>query len=176
MRPANTVHALALATLDSVAAYYVEEGFALPERQVVSAGPPAWDCELAAVWVERTGPHGGDISREQATPLVASVGSMLRSVTLVVTICRCIPDVVELDSGSIRWPSPEDVTEGGRLMHYDEPLVAEAIRAGATAGRLPDLNDWSLLDWKIVGPMGGYAASEMRLKVSSDWIPPTVGS
>lgn len=177
MRSKSTLHELCLAVLDTVTGFYEDQGLILPKRRVVPAGVPSWDCELVAVWSEGTYPHAGDIMREEPTPLVGMGGGTLRGLSVCVTICRCCPDVVELENGEVKWPSDSDVTETGRLVHEDEPLVTEAIRAGAAAGSLPNLNDWGLLNWSIVGPMGGFVASEMRLRVATDWMPtPITGS
>lgn len=172
MRPVNTLHELCLATLKAVNDFYVAEDQPIPSRQVVSAGPPAWDCELVSVWCERTNPHSGDVMGNDPTPLVGSVGSTLRAASLVITICRCSPDVIEGDGyNGIVHPPEAEVTEAARLMHYDEPMMVEAIRQGASAGVLPNLNDWGLADWQIIGPMGGLVAAEMRFRVSTDWMP-----
>lgn len=177
-RPPNRVHDLAIAVLGAVVDYYAAAGYPLPDRRLISAGPPAWDCESVAVWVERTHGHEGDINIEAPTALVASAGSMSRAMQAVVTICRCSPEYIDVNdiAGTITFPPPEEITETARLVHYDEPLVTEAIRVGARDGKLPDLNDWSVLGWQVIGPMAGFVASELHVKLGTDWGPPPEGS
>lgn len=164
--------------LDAVVAHYTDVGADLPERRLISAGPPAWDCESVAVWGERTAGHDGDINHETPTSLTGFHGSMLRALTAGVTITRCTVDVPDINplSGRPEWPSAADVTAEASVVYQDEPLVTEAIRLGAAAGLLPNLNDWSLLDWKVVGPLGGFVASELKVRLSTDWCPPPPGS
>ncbi len=172
MRPVTVVHELAERLLEAVGTWYDTEGLALPERRYVSAGAPPWDCELVAVWCSGSGPHQGDINSNQATSLVGHAGSMLRWADLNVTICRCAPVVSELN-GRVIFPSVDAEQAIAATIHQDEVAVTTAVKAGAEGGILPDLNDWSLAEWKVLGPAGGFVASEHRLRVSTSWRPPT---
>src|SRR5688572_8547210 len=62
----SRLYDMAAAALTAVHTYH--DG-TLPERQFVSAGPPAWDCELLAVHVERTEGYEGDVATVTAQPM-----------------------------------------------------------------------------------------------------------
>lgn len=190
-RPASRLYAIAHAFLDEVVAAAAALGHPLPDRHVVTAGPPVWGCgPEVAVWVESSHGHSGDVTRTTAVPLFGHVASMLRAVVLVITITR--DDPTSLDRLNDEGMAPDDpgvygestlitptvdlVNALAASVYQDEPVVIAAIREAAAAGRLPDTNDWAFLDWKVVGPAGGSVASELRLVVSTDWSPPAEGS
>lgn len=169
-RPESRVHALALATRDEVVRYYAEQVLDLPERRQVTAGAPAWDCEMLAVWSRGTGPHSGDVSRTDATPL-PSIQLGTRWLDLSITITRCSTTIEEVNR-VVLWPTTEEEEAVAEAVHRDEVAVVNAIKAGADAGRLPNLADWTMGAWKIIGPNGGFVASEHEFRLATDWQPP----
>ena len=90
-RSRSVVGAILQGILDSVVDFYDAEGVALPTRRLISAGPPAWDCESTVAWGEATFGHDGEINRETPTSLTGYDGSTLRALTGSLTICRCTP-------------------------------------------------------------------------------------
>jgi hypothetical protein len=171
MRPSARLDDLAHAVLDAVAGYYDSEGYDLPERRQVTAGMPAWDCALVAVWCDRTGPHSGDVTRTDLTPLMADpFGGTLRFAHMAVTICRCHP-TIDSAGDTLILPTVAEEEASALAVHSDEVLVVNAVRDAAKAGTLPSLNSWAVADWRIIGPAGGFVASEHRLVIGTDWGP-----
>lgn len=176
MRPANRVHDIALAIKQIVAEYYVTNDVAIPTRQQVTAGAPAWDCEMLAVWADGTAPHSGDVTRVIPEPLQAAAGSALRVVTFGITIARCSPQIIDVggDGETFEWPTVAEEEEAAELVHVDEVMVPNAIRDAAMNGRFYRSNDWAFLSWKVIGPAGGFVASEHAMVCATDDDPPEV--
>lgn len=184
MIPADRLYGMCARVLDVVCTWYDDRdlplpgrvdpdpSIATPGRRFVCAGRPAWDCELVAVWVERVGPFGGDVARDAPDAIVAMPSSTARTATLWVTVARCAPTVDVNDvAGTVVWPTVDEEQESALALYQDQTRVLEAIRAGAQAGRLPDLNDWLVDEWRVIGPEGGIVAGEHRLRIDLTALP-----
>lgn len=176
MRPPSRLLTIGQAILDALVDHYAEMEVELPERRYLSAGMPAWDCEGVAVWGERSFSHNGDVSREVVEPLIGAVGSLTRGVQWGVTIMRCSPQTIEMDSGVVQWPTPDEETAAAALVLADEVMVPNALKAASRAGRFASTNDWAVAEWRTIGPAGGFVASEHRVRTTTDWTPPVEGS
>ncbi len=163
--PPERPYFVAREVLDTVVAGYVTAGETLPDRQFVSIGPPAWDCELVAVWVERTAGHAGDISTEVVEPLAQAAGHGLRAALLRVQIVRCVPTIDD-EFGEALPPSPAEEEAAAAVLLKDLQLVQNILLTASKAGELATCNDVGFIEWVSVGPDGGMAASTHGLRVS----------
>jgi hypothetical protein len=162
--PPDRLYLVAREVLDVVVAGYIAESAPLPERRFISTGPPAWDCELLAVWVERTFSHSGDVRTETPEPTTAAVGQVLRGAQLRIQLVRCVPTV-----GPNRKPPPsaQQEDDASKLLLEDGQRIQNILVAANKAGELATCNDVAFVEWVSVGPDGGMAASTHGLRVST---------
>jgi len=137
----------------------------LPERRYVSAGAPAWDCELVAVWCERTFGVAGDPAVEVIDPLASSAGHTMRAGTFVVTIARCTAAVVDANGDQITLPSVDEEEAAAAELYQDAQAVINALVAAERAGDLPGCHGVAFESWGPLGPEGGFVAGELRVRV-----------
>ena len=150
---------------DLLAAVIMYHGGVLPDRQFVSAGAPAWDCELVAVWCERTGPYDGEVNVEQPSSFSPSAAHSLRYGTFVVSIARCTPAVPDSKAGKIILPTVGDEESAATELYEDAQRIANGLLEAEQAGALPGCHGIAGVDWRVVGPSGGFVAGEFRVRV-----------
>lgn len=173
MRSVTRIHDIARAFLNAIAEYYAEENEELPARRAVTAGAPSWDCQLFGVWSSRTVSHEGNVAQTVVQPLIGAAGSALRVVEFGITIVRCAP-MIDAEGDVLIWPTVEEEEAAALAVHRDEVLVQNAVRVKSRAGALASSNDWAFTEWRVIGPAGGFVASEHKILVSTDWDPPVV--
>lgn len=164
----DRVYNAARELLDIVVAGYAQaaielpdwpDALALPARQLVTIGPPAWDCALVAVWVERIASHDGNVLAEQPDPYLATPS--LRAWLARVQIVRCVPNLME--SGD---PHPPDVEEAAtELCLMDAQLVDNIVRGVRSGEGFKACNDLAFVEWVSVGPQGDLAASTHAYRI-----------
>lgn len=150
---------------DLLAAVILYHGGMLPDRQYVSAGAPAWDCELVAVWCERTGPYDGEVNAEIASSFLPSAAHSLRYGTFVVTIVRCTPAIPDSSGGKIVLPTVVQEEAASTLLYEDAQRTVNALLEAEKAGALPGCHGISFIDWRVLGPSGGMVAGELRARI-----------
>jgi hypothetical protein len=151
--------------VDLLTAVQARHGGVLPTRQYVSAGAPAWDCELLAVWCERTAGFDGDVMLETSSPIMASAAHVMRYGTFVVTIVRCTPAVPESSGGKVVVPTVAKEEEAASTLYEDAQRVINALVLAEKAGELPGCNGMAFVDWTVQGPEGGLVAGNLRVRV-----------
>ncbi len=150
------IYTACTALLDAVVNHH---GGDLPSRQLVSAGMPAWDCELVAVWCERN-PAQESTQRHQAAP-----GWAMRAGTFVATIVRCTPAVPEAHGPTVKLTTVEQEQAAAQALYGDAQRMQEALVAAVKAGELSGCHSLVFLDWRTVGPQGGMVAGELRVRI-----------
>lgn len=140
-------------------------GGSLPSRTYVSAGAPAWDCELLSTWCERTYTIDGDVGTEARVPFGAGAGHTMRAGLFVVTLLRCTPAVIDTDGLEPVLPTVEQEQEAAELLYEDNQRIMNALVAGERNGALPGCHGLVFTDWRSLGPFGGLVAGEQRLAV-----------
>ncbi len=149
---------------DLLGAIIANHGGSLPARAFVSAGAPAWDCELLATWCERTYTTDGDITVEARQPLPGA-SHTLRAGLFVVTLLRCTPAVLDEQGGEVVLPTVEQEQEASELLYEDNQRIMNALVAAEKDGSLPGCHGIAMLDWRSLGPFGGLVAGEQRVAV-----------
>lgn len=162
---------VAQTTLDWVVAHFAASSVELPSLRYIGPGATrelAWDCEevLAScggiLWGQGQG-VGAGTGRRTGNP-VSSGGT--RYATFNIQIVRCVPSSAELDD-------IDALNASGVTILKDAGLLSQALaelcgprgplkRAGvATAGNV-----------EILGPAGGFAATEGQLLVTTAQLVP----
>ena len=160
--PASRVYDVAKALLDATISYH---GGALPDRQYVSAGAPAWDCELVAVWCESTGSVEGGAELDAFESQRRLAGHTMRAGTFVVTIVRCTPAVPEMVGQQIKQTSVDEENAAAVDLYQDAQMIINAIREAEEAGELGTCNSVVFDTWVPIGPDGGFVGGEQRVRV-----------
>lgn len=154
------------AVLDAVVARHGgTDGAALPPRRYVSAGPPAWDCELVAAWCENTAGQEGDTASDVIQGLGSAAGFGMRTATVVVTIARCTPAMPDVIGTHIVVPTVEDEEAASVRLYEDSTRVLNALLAANAAGDLTGCNAMAFAGWNVLGPEGGYVGGELRMRI-----------
>lgn len=155
--PADRLYLAARALLDAVVAGYAAAGVALPPRQFVSDGTPAWDCEQVTVYVERT--FSGTVAAESTSPMNCLV---VRSAQFSIEIARCTP--VFADGWSDAPPTGDAIEAVAETVLADPMIVANSIVAAQRAGDLAGKDGLSLIEWESLGPQGGLVGGRQRVR------------
>lgn len=150
---------------DLLTAVQANHGGILPARQYVSAGPPAWDCELVAVWCERTAGFDGNVMAELSDAIAKAAAHTMRYGSFVVTIVRCTPAVPESAGGKVVLPTVAKEEDAASALYEDGQRVINALVAAEKAGELPGCNGIAFVDWTTQGPDGGMVAGNLRVRV-----------
>lgn len=153
---------LATATKLAVASYYDDNGISLPARRYVSAGRPAFDCELFCVSVQNVASHSGDIRVDVIESMTTSAGFMLRYARLVLWVVRC--GAVINDNGDPPTVTAEEAAAQPVLS--DEENMRAAILAAVRSGALDGCADVAFEQWQNFDTEGGLAASAMSLRMN----------
>jgi hypothetical protein len=152
----------ASALLDAVVGYYETNGVALPDRQLVALGLPAWDCEQLTVSIDRIYGHGGDVNIEQPTALHAHPAFSMRAAVFSILLLRCVP--VSDDDGT---PPDADAENAAALAVYaDQQLVENAVIASYNAGELASCNGLTVVEWLSQTPAGGLGGGLTRVRLA----------
>lgn len=159
--PADRLYRAARNLLDVVVAHYASVGVALPDRQFVSDGTPAWDCEQVCVYVERVFSTRGDVSSEANQPIDCLV---VRGAQIAVEIARCTP--VFADDWSDAAPSGEAIETVAQQVLADPMHLTNAIVDGYRNDELAGARGLSLVEWESLGPQGGLVGGRQRVRWS----------
>lgn len=144
-----------------LAAVETHHGGTLPARRYVSAGPAAWDCELVAVWCERTYSHDGEVGQELVQSIPGARRTM-RGGLFAVEVVRCAP--TPKDSGDP--PSVAAEEAAAELVYEDGQRTLNALVAAERDGDLPGCHGVAFADWTVQGPEGALVASLLRVRVN----------
>lgn len=151
---------------DLLAAVQTRHGSPLPARQFISAGAPAWDCELLAAWCERTAGLGSaDPNVEAAVAHSREPTHAMRYGVFVLTLMRCTPAVPDTVGAEVVLPTVADEQAASSQLYEDAQRMLNAVVAAEKAGELTECHSLALVDWRIIGPDGGYVAGELRLRI-----------
>ena len=162
---ANRIYLAARAILDAVVAGYAAAGVALPDRQYISHGPPAWDCSLLAVYQQRGFGHSGNIATETLEPILPHSSHVLRGALFAVELVRCYPDV-DSSGTEVVLPSAAAMEAGSEELLIDEQLIHNSLLAAEKAGQLGTAcHEVAYGDWQPLGPMGGLAGGLLVVRV-----------
>ena len=145
--------------VDVLSTVVVNHGGTLPERQYVSAGPPAWDCELLAVHCISSA------ATTDASPIARSAPHLMRSAQVVVTIVRCVP-TVDSNGMAVSVPSVVDEQAAAAVLYGDAQRVVNAVAIGEAAGTIGSCWGVRFLDFAALGPEGGFAAAAVSFEIA----------
>lgn len=157
--PATRVFDVASALLDAVVANH---GGELPDRRYVSAGAPAWDCELVSTWCESTSGVDGGTTIDTLDAHTGSAGHTMRSGVFVVTIARCTPAIPD----GRDFPTVANEETAAAALYEDAQRTLNALIEAERDGDLPGCHGIAFLGWSFVGPEGGFVAGELRVLVA----------
>lgn len=147
----------AQALLDAVVAHYATVAVDLPERQYVTDGTPAWDCEQLTVQMERT------FNGLPDQPTVAPLDCLLvRTAIFVIELVRCIP-VVEDELGNAVVPAADEISASARRILGDQALIVNAVVGAQRAGELAGCRGLTIVDWENAEPQGGLGGGRQRI-------------
>lgn len=158
MIPPARLFDAATALLEVTRDFYVDNGYPFPPRHYVSCGLPAWDCEQATVYVERT--FSGQVDQEDVAPISCLV---VRSAVLVLEIARCVP-MIDSEGDQPRIPTVQEETDAAELVLADPMLIVNAAVDGYRNGQLAGCRGLSVIDWEALGPEGGFAGGRQRFR------------
>lgn len=149
-----------------LAAVVTRHGSPLPARQYVSAGAPAWDCELLATWCERTaGLASADPNQEGAVAHTGEPTHAMRYGVFVLTLMRCTPAVPDTVGTEAVLPSVDEERAAAAQLYEDAQRMLNAVRAAEKAGELTECHSLAFMEWRTIGPDGGLVAGELRLRI-----------
>jgi hypothetical protein len=160
--PADRIFTTCQALLDAVVTYH---GGSLPARQYVSAGPPAFDCELVAVRCDRTYGYEGDATVEAVPIISRSAGFAMRAGTFVVTIARCTPAVPDHKGSKPKPPTTDQEEAAASALYEDAQRMLNALVTASKVGELSGCHGIWFREWVVIGPEGGYVAGELSVAV-----------
>lgn len=153
---------------DALVAYYAAEATPatrMPERRLVMAGTPAWDCAQLYVTVLRIAPTDGSPHRQTNDPLVSTVITT-RAVVMGVGVVRPVSEGVA-STATYTPPTPTELEHELEVASFD----IEAIRAGLiNAWENDHFGESATLivgPMNIIGPMGGFMAVDYEITLGS---------
>lgn len=149
---------------DVISHGYAVAGVDLPERQFVSPGLPAWDCEILAVQLERTFGIAGNLATELIEPQLPAVGHAMRGATFAIWLIRCVPTIHD-DGTNVQIPSVTEEEAAAKIIYSDVQLLLNVIVAAQRAGELPGCSGLAFEVWQTVGPQGGLSGGYLRLRL-----------
>lgn len=150
---------------DLLGAVVARHGGTLPDRQYVSAGTPAWDCELLATWCETTSGIDGDPGGEAAQSLRRHAAHAMRAGTFVVTLVRCTPAVPDVVGDEMVLTDVADEESAAQTLYEDAQAILNALVAEEKEGGLTSCNGLVFQGWSYLGPEGGLVAGELRVRI-----------
>lgn len=161
------LHTLASALLAAIVDYYAanttEAAQALPARQYVADGTPAWDCEQVTVHVRRTFAIDGSGQEVGLLPL----GHMVRrGAEMGLQVVRCIPTVEgEME---VEFPTAEAIEESARVILTDAEMLADAAVVADQSGVLPGCDGVFFAGWENAEPGGGLGGGTITIRLVLD--------
>lgn len=162
MIPDSRIFDIAQACLDAVVAHYLTEAVDLPDRQYVSNGLPAFDCEQITVHVENTFGITGTPLGENPTDQYRDAGHAMRAGVFAITIIRCVP---MLDDDGNAPTVAREVT-ASQAIYADAVLVLNALIVAEGNGDLPGCGAIVFRSWTNENPQGGYGGGTLRVSIS----------
>lgn len=159
------LYTLATDVLNSVVDRFTNEGIDLPERQYVTGGQVAIDCEQLVVEVMRvfTGLPGAEVVR----PVDCAVP---RSAEIRIWLIRCVP--VVKDSGDA--PSAGELDTSGKKLLTDGWVLTWGLLAEYRDGNfLSQCDKLAIGNLLSVGPDGAYGGWNLRIQADlTSWTNP----
>lgn len=158
-RLADTAAALLQVAADGL----VAAGRTPPERQYVTSGAPAYDCEQLVVALVRLYP-GVPFQDDPSLPVLRCV--LLRSATFAVHLVRCIPTLKEGVRGGSTMPAAADLDASGMDLLTDA-LVLPKVVVGAWHARtfLDTCDQMGVREVLPAEPQGGFGGTIMIVDV-----------
>lgn len=157
MQP-DRVYGTARAVLDQLVTRLPALGVTdVPDRQYVSIGLPALDCEQLVVSIDRIVGHEGNPGTETTAPLRCLV---MRAVELTVWLLRCAPTVG--DSGDP--PAAADIDASSEQVAGDPQAVLQALLGAYRDGDVGSQWGVVFMDWRAITPEGGLVGGAQRVR------------
>lgn len=130
-----------------------------PARQLVSQGPPAWDCEQLVVWLQRVRPRLIGGQTKCAVVLVAEYH---------IGILRCVPTM--RNDGTP--PAAADLTSSATGLYTDAAEIQQELLANWLDGTLlasvshpTPCQIVTVGDLTALAPAGGFAGWDFTLTI-----------
>lgn len=137
---------------------------ALPERQYITVGTPASDCEQLVVAVQRTFGNEGNPAVERIIPIGSGV-PWLRAMVIDVQILRCV-EVVDAPGGEPVVPSADTIQAEAGAILTDADAVLQCLIQAQNAGELAGCGGMALEPWRALQYEGGFAGGVTRLRIN----------
>lgn len=145
-----------------LAAVVTRHGGTLPARQYVSAGPPAWDCELVSVHATGGGSYDGNLSAVAVEQNQRGAGFAMEQAQFGITIVRC---AAVAQGTKPPYPTVAQEEDAAAALYADVQRVKNALVAAAKAGELPGCASLVFEGWSVIGPEGKFVSSERLVRV-----------
>lgn len=159
---ADRLWLLASAVKAAIVEGYSDADAELPDRQYVTVGNPAHDCEQLVVAVENTFGHEGAIQQELVEPHMARPAHALRASRMAIHLLRCWPVVGDDEQP----PTPDAEEEAAELALTDSQLLLNVIVAAQRAGDLPRCGGVAFEQWTALTPSGGIGGGVLRVRLT----------
>lgn len=161
------IPATAQVVLDGVIAHYAASKVDLPSLRYIGPGATrelAWDCEAVLVscggilWGQGPG-AGAGTARRTGNPVAAGARYAIFSVQIV----RCVPVIDPADI-----PNADILNTAGVAILTDAGLLSQAlVELCGPRGALKRMGVAIAGDVDILGPAGGFAATEGHLTITA---------
>lgn len=168
------LHDLCLELLDCCALALEDTPAGPPGRQIVSTGPPPWDCEQLTVFTG--GPAVGDTYPLQPALSPghrAANQGMVNLIVLVVTVIRCVPVIDEYGG----LPSADEITAAAAQTNADLWAIWNHVARRKRDATLfaPKEREMFMDPAVTLTTNGGFGGWNIQLRVELDGYRPTVG-
>lgn len=158
-----TLYNLASNVLDAIVAGWPVGATALPERQYVTFGDVAWDCEQLVVAIERVFGIDGDVTGE--TYIQDGTLRGFQGVTVGAWLIRCVPDIDSALDGQLIFPSVADLDASAQILCADPIHMWNTIASAQAAGAIASCNGLAFQDADPAGPLGGFGGTLLRVRM-----------
>lgn len=137
-------------------------GLTVPERQYVSSGSVAYDCEQLVVTLERLYP-AVPFQDDPGAPVLRM--TLLRAATLGVHLVRCIPTLSDGPRGDV-FPTPADLDASGMALLTDALVLPKVITTAWRADTfLGTCDQMGIREVLPAEPDGGFGGTICRVDV-----------
>jgi hypothetical protein len=130
-----------------------------PTRQLVSWGPPAWDCEEVCAWWGRTVASGFPLNQSSIRP--QEKRGVVPVADILVGVVRCVPAIE-----GRRTPTPADLSASAAVLSTDAEKLRHALAVAVkTQALVGGCRTVSYLEVAPNPPAGAYAGVTAGLSI-----------
>lgn len=153
----------AQAILNVVVDAFLDSAVALPERQYVSDGSIAIDCEQLTVTIVQV--YRGLPGEIQTDPMGPRRCATVSSFECAIILVRCVPTLKESSAGQIVFPTVHELDSSAQTILQDGAILWRGLMAAWAEGTLvPGCDQLALGPMISLGPEGGFAGWTVSLE------------